>query len=153
MALVLETKINSERGKPPVSVNGIRLITGQGVEGDRHQGLGTRDVCILRKEVLDWMESQPVRGLCFGRYKENLLIEGFRDGELVPGARIRFQNAVLEISDFSKHCSPAQCALAQSCGACRLRQEYQMARILTSGIVYPGERAELMDNSGTAPER
>ena len=70
MALVLKTKINPERGVPPISVDGIRLIAGKGIAGDRHQELGKRDVCILRKEVLDWMEAQSVQGLCFSRYKE-----------------------------------------------------------------------------------
>lgn len=153
MALVLKTKINPERGVPPISVDGIRLIAGKGIAGDRHQELGKRDVCILRKEVLDWMEAQSVQGLCFSRYKENLLIEGFRDGELTPGSRLRFRNVDLEISDFSKQCFPEKCTFAQSCSFCKLRQEYPMARILTSGVIYPGEHVELVKDSSAAPER
>lgn len=153
MPFVLKTQINPEKGKPPVPVDGIRLIAGKGIVGDRHQEWEKRDVCILRKEILDWMNAQTVQGLCFARHKENILIEGFPDGVLIPGCRIHFQNAELEISDFSKHCFPEQCAFAQSGGFCKLRQEFQMARILTSGTIYPGEHVELDANSGALPER
>lgn len=153
MAIVLNTKINAERGIPPVSVNGIQMIAGKGIVGDWHQGMGKRDVCILRKEMLDWMKAQPVQGICFARYKENLLIEGFRDGQITPGTRMQFENVVLEVSDFPKQCFPESCAFAQSCGYCKLRQEYQMAKILTSGVIYPGERVELVEDSGAMPER
>ena len=153
LAFVLKTQFNPEKGGSPISADGIALIAGKGVEGDWHQGRGRRDVCLIRKEILDWMDDQPVQGLCFGEHKENLLIEGFPDGMLVPNSRLQFREAVLEISDFPKHCFPDRCAFAQTGEYCKLLQEYRMAKILTSGVIYPGERVELISDPTVSSER
>ena len=139
MAKVMKTQICPEKGAHPQTVTHLNLIQGSGIEGDWHQGRGKRDVCILRKEILDWMESQPRQGFCFPKQKANLLIEGLDDNAFHPGDRLCFREVVLEVSDFPKHCFPEQCDYAKQGIPCKLRQEWQMAKILTSGIIYSGE--------------
>lgn len=139
MGKVLKIQLNVTKGAPPVLVESCTAVAGSGIQGDRHTGRGEREVCLCRKEILDWMETQTVPGLCFARHKENLLLEGFADGVLVPGRRLTGTEVVLEISDVPKHCFAQDCALAQAGLPCRLREEYQMARVIRSGVIRTGE--------------
>ena len=143
MGKVLKVQLNVRKGEPPVPVESCEAVKDSGIRGDRHTGRGEREVCLCRKELLDWMGEQKIQGLCFARHKENLLLEGFGDGELVPGKRLSGAEAVLEISDFPKHCFPEDCELAQAGIHCKLREEYQMARILQSGTIRVGEEMTL----------
>lgn len=144
MGKVLKVQLNIKKGEPPVPVESCEAVAGSGIRGDRHVGKGERDVCLCRKELLDWMGEQKVKGLCFARHKENLLLEGFGDGELIPGRQLAGAEAVLEISDFPKHCFPEECELAKAGTVCKLREEYQMARILKSGVIRMGEEMTLL---------
>ena len=144
MGKVLKIQLNIKKGEAPVPVESCEAGEGSGIRGDRHVGRGERDVCLCRKELLDWMGEQDVQGLCFARHKENLLLEGFGDGELIPGRQLAGAEAVLEISDFPKHCFPEECGLAKAGIFCKLREEYQMARILRSGVIRTGEEMTLL---------
>ncbi len=142
MAKVLKLQITKKKGEPPVQADFLHLIEGVGIEGDWHAGRLDRAVCLCRKELRDWMEEQSVEGLCFSKQKENLLIEGF-GASLRPGMLLRGREAVLEISDVPKHCFPETCARSQAGLSCQLRGEYQMARILRSGVLAVGEEIVL----------
>lgn len=144
MGKVLKVQINEKKGEPPVQVESCTAVKGRGIEGDRHIGKGEREVCLCRKELLDWMESQEIQGLCFARHKENLLIEGFGSGELIPGRQLAGEEVILEISDFPKHCFEGECDLAKAGIRCQLKEEYQMARIVQSGRVHTGETVTLI---------
>ncbi len=144
MGKVLKIQLNIKKGEAPVPVESCEAVEGSGIRGDRHVGRGERDVCLCRKELLDWMGEQDVQGLCFARHKENLLLEGFGDGELIPGRQLAGAEAVLEISDFPKHCFPEECGLAKAGISCKLHEEYQMARILRSGVIRTGEEMTLL---------
>ncbi len=144
MGKVLKIQLNIKKGEAPVPVESCEAVEGSGIRGDRHVGRGERDVCLCRKELLDWMGEQDVQGLCFARHKENLLLEGFGDGELIPGRQLAGAEAVLEISDFPKHCFLEECGLAKAGIFCKLREEYQMARILRSGVIRTGEEMTLL---------
>ena len=144
MGKVLKIQLNIKKGEAPVPVESCEAVEGSGIRGDRHVGRGERDVCLCRKELLDWMGEQDGQGLCFARHKENLLLEGFGDGELIPGRQLAGAEAVLEISDFPKHCFPEECGLAKAGIFCKLREEYQMARILRSGVIRTGEEMTLL---------
>ena len=141
MALVIKTQICPAKGSAPQVTDQLRLIRGSGIEGDWHQGWGKRDVCIWRKEILDWMEAQPVQGFCFPKRKENLILEGLE--AFRPGDRLCFQEVVLEVSDSAKHCFGEQCSYVKQGIPCQLRQEWQKAKILISGVIHPGEEVTL----------
>ena len=145
MGKVLKVQINETKGEPPIVVESCTAVKGSGIQGDRHTGKGKREVCLCRKEILDWMETQEIQGLCFARHKENLLIQGFADGELIPGRQLAGKEAVLEISDFPEHCFVEECDLAKAGIRCRLKEEYQMAWIVQSGTIRTGEELTLKE--------
>lgn len=142
---IIKVQVNKVKGEPPIEVESCIAQEGTGIIGDRHVGMGERDVCICRKEILDWMQAQEIQGLCFARHKENLLIEGFESGVLVPGKYLEGKEVVLEISDFPKHCFPPKCPLAQARKKCHLKDEYQMARIIRSGTIHKNEEVVLKE--------
>lgn len=143
MGKILKVQINKKKGEPPILVESCNAVKGSGIEGDRHMGRGEREVCLCRRELLDWMESQEIQGLCFARHKENLLIEGFACEELSPGRQLAGEEVVLEISDFPKHCFEKECSLAKAGIRCQLKEEYQMARVVRSGTIRTGEQITL----------
>ena len=65
MGKVLKIQLNIKKGEAPVPVESCEAVEGSGIRGDRHVGRGERDVCLCRKELLDWMGEQDVQGLCF----------------------------------------------------------------------------------------
>ncbi len=69
MGKVLKVQLNIKKGEPPVPVESCEAVAGSGIRGDRHVGKGERDVCLCRKELLDWMGEQKVKGLCFARHR------------------------------------------------------------------------------------
>lgn len=145
MGKILKIQINKIKGAPPVLTESCVAVKGSGIEGDRHVGMGKREVCLCRKELLDWMEGQSVQGLCFKKHKENLLIEGFACEELTPGRRLAGKEVVLEISDFPKHCFAEECELAKAGIHCQLKEEFQMAQVVQSGTMHTGEEIVLKD--------
>ena len=143
MGKVIKIQINEKKGAKPVVVETCTATAKVGIAGDRHVAMDKRDVCIYRKELLDWMEKQEIQGLCFPPHKENLLVEGFADGEFLPGKRLVGEEVGLEISDFPEHCMPEECEFAKAGLRCLLREEYQMASIIKSGAIRTGEELTL----------
>lgn len=65
------------------------------MEGDRHAAGGERQTSLLAGETRDWMEKQTEPGLCFRRYKANLITEGIdttqlNTGDLLAGREGRY---------------------------------------------------------------
>jgi len=96
----------------------IKLLKGIGIEGDFHQG-GEKQISLLSSEIRRWMETQTEKGLCFRRFRENILIEGLPLDELENGDLLTVGNAVLRVSKQSKHCY-AECELFSKGAPCRL---------------------------------
>ena len=106
-----------KRGEPGEQLPEMKLLEGLGVEGDFHRG--ERQVSILSAEARRWMESQTEKGLCFGRFRENILIEGLALEDLENGSLLSVGDAVLRVDMHSKHCYD-ECGLFSKGTPCRL---------------------------------
>lgn len=109
----------TEKGKPGEPVEEAHFVKGLGMEGDRHADGGNRQLTLLSGETRRWMDAQKVPGLCFRRYKANLVTDGLDLKELKPGRKLKVGTAVLTVEESSKECFP-ECALHQSGTECRL---------------------------------
>ena len=127
----------TEKGKPGEPVKEAHFVKGLGMEGDRHADGGSRQLTLLSGETREWMDAQKVPGLCFRRYKANLVTEGLNSGELKPGMRLQLGTAVLEVEESSKECFP-ECALHQSGTRCRLSSGGVYLRVVESGTAKIG---------------
>ena len=72
-AVVRELYLFRQRGQPGEAVESAWFRRGIGMEGDRHAAGGERQTSLLAGETRDWMEKQTEPGLCFRRYKANLI--------------------------------------------------------------------------------
>ncbi|MCL2517788.1 MAG: hypothetical protein FWF15_04415 [Oscillospiraceae bacterium] len=120
-----------KKNEPGISVAELNLLEGFGIEGDFHWG-GEKQVTLLSAETRRWLDSQTEQGLCFKRFKENILIE---DLEIKPCDRLIIGNAVLRISNLTKPCFD-ECPLVSPC---RLSGRAVFAVVEKSGTVRIGD--------------
>jgi cyclic pyranopterin phosphate synthase len=92
-----------KKGEPGEQLTEMQLLEGLGVDGDYHQG-GERQVSLFSAEARLWMETQTIKGLCFGRFRENILTEGLALEDLESGGFLSVGDAVLLIGMRGKHC-------------------------------------------------
>jgi cyclic pyranopterin phosphate synthase len=129
------------KGDPGKRVQNARFIEGQGMEGDFHAVGGEKQVSLLSCGERQWIESQSLRGLCFGRYKENVLFDGILPEVMIPGVKIAIGGAVLMISDTGKHCFK-ECPLFDTRQNCILAGRNLFAKVIQSGNAAEGDSFE-----------
>ena len=124
---------------PGETLESARLVADMGMEGDFYAQGGERQISFLFTEDRQWMEAQTEPGLCFSRYKENILLDGIPPAALTPGVRLAVGNSVLEISDTPKRCF-TECRLFSRGQTCALSKRQLFAKVIRSGLVQTGDR-------------
>lgn len=131
-----------EKGKAGEQLDEAKLITGLGLEGNIKQG-GERQLCLLSAQARSWMENQIEKGLCFDRFKENILVDGLPLEELRNGDRLAIGEAVLRVSGYAKKCFD-ECALFRKGIQCHLSRCAVFAAVERGGIIRAGDRQVLL---------
>ena len=129
-----------EAGEPLCEMN---LLEGLGVEGDFHQG-GEKQVSLLSAEVRLWIDAQTEqakKGLCFVRFRENILIEGLPE-DLKSGSLLRAGDIVLRISERGKRCHD-ECAFFSEGLPCRLSGSAAFAAVEQGGTIRIGDAVSI----------
>ena len=126
------------KGQPPLPAASVQALKDQGLSGDRFCDGSDRQVSILSEDVSQWMAEQEVQGLCFRRYKGNLLISGEDISEWKKGDLLRCGQAELIVTDTKKECF-ADCPRQQAGLACRLPGGCAYARVSTGGQISQGD--------------
>ncbi|MCL2068761.1 MAG: hypothetical protein FWH00_02565 [Oscillospiraceae bacterium] len=132
----------SVKGAPGETLSEMTLIEGLGIEGDFHRG-GDKQISILSAEVRRWMEAQPKPGLCFMRFRENILLDGLDMRTLKPGGLLSVGTAVLKITKRGKRCFD-ECGLFTGGGSCRLSECAVFAAVEKGGIIRVGDLASML---------
>jgi len=114
-----------------------RLIENLGLEGDFHATGGEMQVSILLAETGENLPEQKEKGLCFSRFKANIIISGLSWDSLTQGARLEADDSILEITGEAKHCHE-ECAIFQKGMACSLAGRSLFAKVLKSGVIRAG---------------
>lgn len=116
----------------------IRLVSGMGVEGDAHFGPGNRQVSVLMVELAlaAGIEPEP------GDFAENLLVEGL-DQAIALGSRLKVGSCVIEVAEIGKpEWRPGDYSHK---GRAFLAEGGLFCRVLTGGVVWPGDEVAVMD--------
>ena len=123
-----------------------RLIADYGLEGDRHAGSGARQLSLLDAGVAASMRAAgiPVEPGALG---ENLTVEGVPLQELRPGARLRVGVAILEITQVRPACNSVRQLDPRALKAL-VGHSGQMARVVASGEIQPGDAVEVLEVVG-----
>lgn len=127
-----------EKKQPGVEEQRLYFIKDTGIQGDFHADGSNNQVSILTLEAKKWMADQEVKGHCFLRFKENILVDGICLVECEPGDQLICGDAVLKFSDFIKRCHPDICSLAGTDIPCILADHIRYAVVETSGAVQIG---------------
>jgi MOSC domain-containing protein YiiM len=117
------------------------------MEGDYHAdggGGGERQISLCPEEARQWMAAQTRQGLCFRRFRENITTSGIRMEDLKPGTRLNAGEAVLEITEESKHCHD-ECALFTEGVPCKLSGQSCFAKVIAGGMIRAGDTISLTD--------
>ena len=136
-ANVVGLTLFQKKGAEGIAVSELTLLQGIGIDGDYHQGTD-RQVSLLTAEVRSWIDVQPLRGLCFARFKENILTEGIALEELADGSLLVVGDAVLRLQKAIKYCYD-ECAYVVNQTPCRLSGFAVYAAVKKGGTVRIGD--------------
>ena len=142
-AKVLALTRYPEKGGPGENLSEMSFVGGAGVEGDCYQGGGERQVSLLTAEARKWVAAQVEPGLCFGRFRENVLIEGaWPEGMASGGTIILGDDVVLRVAEAGKRCF-SQCGLFAGGKHCLLKECAVFAAVAQGGAVKIGDKIQV----------
>lgn len=141
-----------QRKTPPVSEQEVTLIAELGIEGDWHADGSERQIALLTVQLKEWMQKQEIKGICFQKYKENILLDGFDLSKCETGDLLVCGEAVLEISGCRKRCIPDMCERASRKEKCQMVDGIRFARVIKGGVIRKGMQMDLCKRSSCKNE-
>lgn len=135
MSRVEQLTSYSEKGSLGMQLEEMTLIKDLGMLGDCHAIGGERQLTLISSIAKDWMHSSEIKGLCFTKFHENVVIKEMSFETLPEGARLMIGETVIELSPVRKKCYPELCKLAQKGEECLLMQEVRFAKVIAGGEI------------------
>jgi len=143
MARVVAVNISERKGVPKKTIEVGELIENFGLKGDAHAGNWHRQVSLLGQESIDKMKALGIKGLCTGKFAENLTTEGIELYSLKVGTRLKIGDALLEVTQIGKECYQ-KCAIYHQVGECVMPKEGIFARVIKGGTVKAGDSIDVL---------
>lgn len=145
---VLSVNVSAKKGTIKNSVNSINLIADFGIEGDSHAEKGNiRQISLLGQESVDKMIALGVKGLCFGKFAENITTEGIILYKLPVGTKLKIGEAMCEVTQIGKKCHALDgCEVSKVVGTCVMPKEGIFVKVITGGIVKAGDSIEVLSD-------
>ncbi len=140
-AKVIAVCISKNKGERKTPVASVELRENHGIVGDAHAGEWHRQVSLLAKESIDKMRKLGL-DVDSGDFAENITTEGIDLPGLPVGARMTIGETLLEVTQIGKECH-TRCAIYHQAGDCVMPKEGIFVRVLTGGVVRPGDAIEL----------
>lgn len=140
---VVAINISEAKGVPKHSIPEGNFLEDFGLEGDAHGGKWHRQVSLLGVESIAKMTASGVKGLCSGKFAENITTEGLELWKLPVGTVLRIGETIQEVTQIGKECH-AGCAIFQQIGQCIMPKEGIFTRVLKSGKIKEGDTIEIV---------
>lgn len=134
MAKVLAINISDKKGVPKTTIEMGEFIEDFGLKGDAHAGNWHRQVSFLGQESVDKVKALGIKGLCTGKFAENLTTEGIELYSLAIGTMLNINGVIFEVTQIGKECHQ-KCAIYHQVGDCVMPKEGIFARVIKGGIV------------------
>ena len=141
MAHVVATCISEKKGERKTPVASVELRQEHGIVGDAHAGDWHRQVSLLASESIAKMRALGL-DVDSGDFAENITTSGIDLLSLPIGSRISIGTTLLEITQIGKECH-TRCSIYYQAGDCVMPKEGIFARVISGGIVSPGDWIEL----------
>jgi MOSC domain-containing protein YiiM len=139
---VLATNVSLNKGERKTPAASVTLRENHGIEGDAHAGEWHRQVSLLAMESIAKMQAMGL-DVKEGDFAENITTEGVDLVSLPVGAKVTMGETVLEISQIGKECHN-RCAIYYQAGDCVMPKEGVFAKVLTGGVVKPGDEVAVV---------
>lgn len=146
MAKVTAINISTKKGVPKETIPQGEFIIDFGLKGDAHGGNWHRQVSLLGQESIDKMTALGIKGLCTGKFAENLTTEGIVLYDLPVGSRLGIAECVFEVTQIGKECHQ-KCAIFHKIGDCIMPKEGIFAKVLKGGTIRPGDEIVVLSES------
>lgn len=143
MAKVLAINISEKKGVPKKTIEKGEFIVDFGLKGDAHGGNWHRQVSLLGQESIDKVAALGIKGLCTGKFAENITTEGIELYTLPIGALLKISDVILEVTQIGKECHQ-KCAIFQLVGDCVMPKEGIFAKVIKGGIIKKGDSIEVI---------
>jgi len=136
---VVSLNVSIEKGREKQPVERVECLPEHGIAGDAHAGDWHRQVSLLASESIERMAAAAGIRLTPGRFAENITTRGVDLAGLPVGARLKFGEVELEVTQIGKECHHG-CAIRRAVGDCVMPREGIFARVVRPGRIQRGER-------------
>lgn len=143
MAKVIAVNISEKKGIPKTTIPEGEFVVDFGLKGDAHGGNWHRQVSFLGQESIDKVTALGIKGLCTGKFAENLTTEGIELYSLPIGTRLDINGVIFEVTQIGKECHQ-KCAIYHQVGDCVMPKEGIFAKVIKGGIVKSGDKIEIL---------
>jgi len=143
MAKVVGLSISEKKGVEKTPVSEAEFVVNLGIKGDAHSGNWHRMVSLLGQESIDKMSKLGIKGLCSGKFAENITTEGIKLYDMPVGKRFTVGEVELEVTQIGKECHQ-HCAIYKKIGDCIMPREGIFAKVIKGGIVRPGDEITVL---------
>lgn len=151
MGKILAICISKQRGVQKKPINEAKVIADWGIEHDAHGGDWHRQVSFLSADKIEDFRKNGVR-VGYGAFGENLVVSGLDFAKLSVGTLLRAGEVLLEMTQIGKECH-AHCAVYHQVGDCIMPREGVFAKVLTGGVLHPGDELVIEERKGNRPYR
>ncbi|WP_255351331.1 MOSC domain-containing protein [Caloranaerobacter sp. TR13] len=114
-----------------------------GLVGDAHAGKWHRQVSLLGVESIEKMKKIGIKGLCSGKFAENITTEGIKLYELPVGTKLKIGETIQEVTQIGKECHSG-CAITKEVGQCVMPKEGIFTKVLKGGKIKVGDAIEVL---------
>lgn len=123
-----------QKGQPGIELQSAICTKDVGIQGDRFANGGPKQVTAVDANTWNWVQTHPHAGLCFKKFKANIVIEGLDFSTLQAGDLLRCQDVLFQVSPAEKECFP-DCILSSKEIFCSLKSGVIYLKILDSGEI------------------
>ncbi|HEX3029020.1 MAG TPA: MOSC domain-containing protein [Clostridia bacterium] len=134
MARVVAINISEKKGVPKTTIDEGEFVVDFGLKGDAHGGNWHRQVSLLGQESIDKVKAQGIKGLCTGKFAENITTEGIELYTLPIGTRLDINGVILEVTQIGKECHQ-KCAIFHQVGDCVMPKEGIFVKVVQGGLI------------------
>ncbi|SKC51656.1 MOSC domain-containing protein [Maledivibacter halophilus] len=143
MAKVVAISISKTKGVPKENIEEGNFIEDFGLEGDAHAGKWHRQVSLLGVESINKMKDIGIKGLCSGKFAENITTEGINLYELPVGSKLEIGETIQEVTQIGKECHSG-CAIFQQIGQCIMPKEGIFTKVIKGGKIKSGDEIKII---------
>jgi MOSC domain-containing protein YiiM len=89
------------------------------------------------------MKQIGVKGLCTGKFAENITTEGIKLWKLPVGTKLQIGETIQEVTQIGKECH-TKCAIYHQVGNCIMPTEGIFTKVIKGGKVKVGDEIEII---------